>query len=159
MAVQAPGFAEDKIGAALAAVKALNPNISGVFYYNSAMDWPVSRHTFPIAIGCIMLSVAVSGYGRRFDSKKNTHVHVWFAFDGRRFTLDNTRAATAPYCLTFTCCDVKPSHSHLWDEVRGRLCELTEVVGFGTRPDLPGRFIGCTRNSSPTRCVCCYTRV
>jgi hypothetical protein len=61
MAVQAPGFAEDKIGAALAAVKALNPNISGVFYYNSAMDWPVSRHIVRfrlVVLFCCLLPVA-----------------------------------------------------------------------------------------------------
>ena len=33
MAVRQPGYAEDKIGTALAAVKAVNPDVSGIFYY------------------------------------------------------------------------------------------------------------------------------
>ena len=40
MELQLPGYAEDKIAAALAAVKEVNPDVCGVFYYNSEMDWP-----------------------------------------------------------------------------------------------------------------------
>lgn len=43
MDINGPGFAEDKIERALAAIKATNPNVSGIFYYNSAMDWPFYR--------------------------------------------------------------------------------------------------------------------
>ena len=46
MDVDGPGYAEDKIQAALAAVKKVNPAVAGIFYYNSAMDWPFYRmHT------------------------------------------------------------------------------------------------------------------
>lgn len=39
MEVDLPGYAEDKIGATIQAVKAVNPNISGIFYYNRCSGW------------------------------------------------------------------------------------------------------------------------
>ena len=35
-----PPYAETKIASTLKRVKALNPNVSTIFYYNAALDWP-----------------------------------------------------------------------------------------------------------------------
>jgi len=40
VALPAPPYAETKIGNTLKRVKALNKNISTIFYYNSVLDWP-----------------------------------------------------------------------------------------------------------------------
>ena len=39
----AAGFAEDKIVATLKRIKAVNANVSTIFYYNSVLDWPFYR--------------------------------------------------------------------------------------------------------------------